>query len=436
MPLPPEFRVTETDGTLRIAWSNRDVAKDGCVAAFMILFWLIWTPTTLFCTAALVVLIVRFPLDAWAVCNGCFFSVWLIFGWTGVLLVPYSLLGRRWTEMIEVSCEAITHTQTGWLAPKPKVYPLGNVAEFALGWFRNGPGGVSDHVSQVGLYVSCNGEWTRTSRMLGYWLNPELKEQVFLEIKRFVTANDIPLKTREWGDPPTRATDSAESQVQASAPEDVARLAAEEGPKPPQTPLPPTFRVTETAGTLRVEWGYAAIHKNGCTYPLLTMAWLFWAFCTFWATGQLIDTVIHFGAGETICFLAFWLFFGWFGTLWPLYEHFSRYWVESVTVTRDSLTHARIGRFAPKPRAYPLEQVDRIAFGWDRARPEGGEEITTAIHIFWKDGKRSSGIGKWVRDDHLFGIFQHIQRFLASNDVPVRTPVWGEREPWLKYWHT
>src|SRR5687768_11180590 len=116
MQLPPEFRVSEANGTLRIAWNNREVAKDGCGTAFLFIFWLIWTPLTLTGTAWVMISLFGPPFELGICCvlSPCGSIVGFL-AWYAVFAIPHALMRRRWDEAIEVSPAAITHSRTGWV---------------------------------------------------------------------------------------------------------------------------------------------------------------------------------------------------------------------------------------------------------------------------------------------------------------------------------
>jgi hypothetical protein len=105
---------TQDGATLRLEWHNRYVRKDNFTCCFFVCFWIIWAPVTLY--VAYLILTDTGPL--------CFLLIWSVFGWLGTLLIPYTLWGRSWSEWIEVSAQTVSHGHEGFLAPKPKTFPL------------------------------------------------------------------------------------------------------------------------------------------------------------------------------------------------------------------------------------------------------------------------------------------------------------------------
>jgi hypothetical protein len=429
MPLLPEFHVTESDGTLRIAWNNRDMAKDGCVTTFLILFWLTWTPITLFVTAWAMVSLFSPPFNIGVYCilSPCG-SLFGFVAWYGVLVIPYKLMGRRWGEAIEISPAAITHTRTGWLAPKPRVYPLHRVSDFALGWYQNGPG-VSDHVSQVGLYVNWKDNWGgREPHPVGGWLSPELNEQVFEVVRRFVADGGITLNTTVWGESPA---------------ERKARLIREtRSAETPVVPLPPEFRVTEADGTLRIEWDNRRVAKHdtsrviGFATLFLSSGAVLWTYLfvteLIGARGEQSESMDIVGLvfGVVIGIPAWWAF-----ALITAYQRLSGKWVECVEVGRDAVTRSRTGWLAPKPAVYPLAKVEKVALAWyvtDEARTDSSE--TVSLWIVWAgtDGRSRSELTWWLSDPLKHQFFLTIRDFAVRNDIPLAFDEWGTRPEWAQ----
>jgi hypothetical protein len=203
--------------------------------------------------------------------------------------------------------------------------------------------------------------------------------------------------------------------------------------------IPPELRVTGEDGRLRVEWDNRAIEKDGCIVPFFGLIWFMWAPSTLWMTCHWVVTVFDKGRDAdpgTVCVMPVAMLVGWFITLWIPRVLLSRNWLESVEVTSQAITHTRKGRLAPAPEVYPLAQVDTVAFGWDRDKPDKhptDDFKNAAIYIVLKDRRRSSGIAEWLQAKQKYHLFQLIQRYLAANESAVKTVVWGEPEPWVKW---
>ncbi|MCI0463295.1 MAG: hypothetical protein L0Z62_40630 [Gemmataceae bacterium] len=183
---PYQLQATEGNRTLRLAWDNRSAPKDNVTLGCLILFWLVWVPATVFGTAIL--------LNEADIC----LAVWCLAAWFGVCIIPYTWLGRRWSEWIEVSPTTITHGCQRLLAPKPRTYPLRPGVEPGFGWFED------EGTVTLGLaWRSPSG--VRHRVLLGYWLAPRIKEQLFLAVSAFVGAHKIPLELKRYGDAPITA---------------------------------------------------------------------------------------------------------------------------------------------------------------------------------------------------------------------------------------
>lgn len=173
------FQRTESPLELRLAWNNRRVRRDRFMGWFLVLFWIVWAPATVFAT--------------WMIFHSgspIFFSIWCIFGWLGTLLIPYTFVQRTWTEWVSLSAERLELGAEGWLAGKPKEIPLDRITAITLG--------CKDDESVPTLNLICRGKrHFESRRMIGYWLHPELKEQLFVELRTFAARNRLNLAFRK-----------------------------------------------------------------------------------------------------------------------------------------------------------------------------------------------------------------------------------------------
>jgi hypothetical protein len=171
------------EGALRLTWDYRTAATDVPLFCILLVFWLIWAPATLFVTC-LLSYVVFFDFHFG---KAAFFAVWLLFGWLGTLAIPLTLLQRFFfAETIEISKDEITYRCKGFLASKPKTYPVGTICEIGLGRYGD--------ETMVTLNVVCGDRFSifgRKRHMIGYWLAPKLRRQVFKSIKTFVEAHKI-----------------------------------------------------------------------------------------------------------------------------------------------------------------------------------------------------------------------------------------------------
>jgi hypothetical protein len=172
------FQETEDGSTLRLEWDNRQVRKDGCTLCFFVVFWIIWAPVTVFVTGL-------FLVDAgprW------FFAFWLIFGWLGTLGIPYAVLGRFWKEWIEISEHAFRHGRQGFLAPRPKSFPLDTILCVFYGHCDE------ETFAALTIFRVPGRLGVANRHQFGCWLAPDLKKQIFDRIEAFVQQNGLVLQ--------------------------------------------------------------------------------------------------------------------------------------------------------------------------------------------------------------------------------------------------
>ena len=188
-PQPTGVRFEESADGLRIEWDNRRVRQDWFTFWFMVLFWLIWCPVTLFVTA---VLVVPIPEDIQK--PVLFLLVWLVFGWTGTIGIPLALLDRRSMEWIEIGQSGIGIGKRSALRKNLRRLVWDQIDEIALGRYNDG----SDHESMVTVNVFLKrGRFGQRSRLIpGYWLANDLKESIFRRMRLFIEAGGLPTKVR------------------------------------------------------------------------------------------------------------------------------------------------------------------------------------------------------------------------------------------------
>jgi hypothetical protein len=173
------FQETEDGSSLRLEWDNRQVRKDGCTFFFLLVFWIIWAPATVFVTG---LLLVDDGGGRW------FFAIWLVFGWLGTLGIPYTFLGRSWREWIEISAHTVCHGHEGFLAPRRKSFPLDTILCIFFGH-------VGDETPVTLSVFRVPGRLgLRNQHLFGYWLAPELKKQMFDRIEAFVRDKELSLR--------------------------------------------------------------------------------------------------------------------------------------------------------------------------------------------------------------------------------------------------
>ncbi len=183
--LPP-IEMTETGGTLRLAWDNRRARTNRVLFWFLVLFWVIWAPATVFLT------FYKFPSDA-----PVLFSIWSVFAWLGTLGIPLFVLRRYSSEWLDLSASEIRYGSTGFLSRKPKAIPLTDVEELRFGCY-NGGGEDAGFGDTLSILLKGSNLFRQRQYMVGYWLAQDLKERIFMLVQEFVLKNQIPLKTVDY----------------------------------------------------------------------------------------------------------------------------------------------------------------------------------------------------------------------------------------------
>ena len=177
-----QIRRIESPSELRVEWVNTEVRQDRFLFWFLVVFWLVWAPVTIWAT----IMFLRggLPLG---------FLIWAIGGWAVTLLMPYALLHRYWREWVKITPQSLMHGHEGLLAPKPKEIPLSAISDITIGQSYD----IFDQSSResiVSLNVNfMNSRNRKVRRILGYWLHPTLKEEVFRDLQEFATKHGLSL---------------------------------------------------------------------------------------------------------------------------------------------------------------------------------------------------------------------------------------------------
>ena len=88
---------------LIVEWDNREIPRSCFLTIFTLGFWIVWTPVTLFLTYLL------FSGEGPAI----FLSIWLIFGYLGVIGIPMTWMLRWAVERIELDGKTYRHYHVG-----------------------------------------------------------------------------------------------------------------------------------------------------------------------------------------------------------------------------------------------------------------------------------------------------------------------------------
>jgi len=186
MTIAPQIDKQSSAGHLRLEWDNRQMPKDRFAFCFMIFFWMLWAPLTCWATTMI------FTSD-----GPVFFCIWCLFGWTGTILIPLTLVRRRWREWIELDAEAITWGAQGLWAPKSKSLPLQAVEEVGFG--RVSDDHEREFTESLTIYEKPGQRRFRCRHMLAYWLRKPYKQQIFEALRRHAESTGIPIAFKTYG---------------------------------------------------------------------------------------------------------------------------------------------------------------------------------------------------------------------------------------------
>jgi hypothetical protein len=184
--------VREQNGILRLAWDNRRVRKDNFILGFVFLL-------PIFCAALAVTAAYAILRPEGFEGDRIAFVICCCLGLVGAFLIPLIvIIPRTWSESIQISSFAVTYGSSGFLAPKPRRYPMRAIIEIGCGRCHRTGGEQPEFNITLNIWLLSETLALPKRRMFGYWLAPELKVQVFETIEEFVARNQIPLKLTRY----------------------------------------------------------------------------------------------------------------------------------------------------------------------------------------------------------------------------------------------
>jgi hypothetical protein len=384
--------VREQNGILRMAWDNRRVRKNNFVLWVFVIFWAIWAPVTLVMTCAIF-------LPGADESFRVFAAIWCIFGWLGTLGIPLSIVRRTWSEWIEISPEAISYGCIGFLARKPKTFPMDTIIELGCGHY-----GGQEPESMMTLNMIRSGGifGSRRRHIFGYWLASELVVQVFETIEQFVTRSEIPLKMTRY------------SPIYGKAPS-VPEVSA--SPVPPRATVEPAgVQVSEDDKRLRVESDNRRLRKHKGLLVFLIAFWIPWAPASVLVTCAIFHPPIRI---VSVVFFTTFSVLAWAVTLGIPYFILQRYWIERIEISRETFTHVRTGFLAGKPKVFPLDGI--YEFGFSAKNPT----ISLIISYGRPNRRRRYSFGDWLVPEVKQQIFQALEDFAARKQIPLHVVKYG-----------
>lgn len=148
----------------------------------LVLFWVIWTPVTAVVTIAFV--------WSW----NPFLGFWLVFGYLGVLGIPYALLCRNASHVLIASAEGLEVITRPALTGRRYVIPREKFIGLHLGQYGE--------ESVRTLNLLWEGRIGQRRFMLAPFVSPEEKEAIAAEVRSFLAAHGFPAEDP----PPERVT--------------------------------------------------------------------------------------------------------------------------------------------------------------------------------------------------------------------------------------
>lgn len=163
------FNITKTDSTLTIEWSNREIPKSVFLTIFIVVFWIIWTPATLFVTCLLLS-----GDGPWL-----FFVIWLLFGYLGMLGIPIWWTIRWARESVEFDEQSYRHHLIGYPKWFQRDWKMEQVTSIHYGHY-------DDEESTPTLNVIKG----KSRDIIAWWASPDTTYELFLVIKEHLESRD------------------------------------------------------------------------------------------------------------------------------------------------------------------------------------------------------------------------------------------------------
>lgn len=144
---------------------------------FLVVFWLIWAPATLFVTGLLLT-------------EGgpkVFLAFWLLFGWAGTLMIPVTLFTRKRKQRLAVEADRLLVYGTQPFSRRPQEIRREHLEAFTLERYDE------ESVVTLNLFLS---RWPKRI-MLGAMVHPDGKVSLFPQIAAFLREHGFVFEKRE-----------------------------------------------------------------------------------------------------------------------------------------------------------------------------------------------------------------------------------------------
>ena len=148
---------------------QKEYKKDKVLIIVYIIFWILWTPVTLF---VLALVFTEFNL---------FYCIWLIFGFFAVIGIPYSLLTMNKSEKVIVDNDNVIFINTEPF-PKNKItIPKNQIKQFSLEFYDD------ESIKTINVFNFEN----KRKVTLAMPLNLESKKKIIANLETFFISNNL-----------------------------------------------------------------------------------------------------------------------------------------------------------------------------------------------------------------------------------------------------
>ena len=166
---------------LSITIENSKQRHDKLYVGCLVVFWIIWTPLTCFVTF---LAITHFH---W------FFVLWLVFGYLGVIGIPWTIIQSHKPQTLEASEDALIIRGTGVLFKNVIHIPREKLITLHIGHYEDG----NDTESVVTLNLfSGQSPWTQRV-MISPLAHPSEKRHIFHQLELFLSANGFQFEVKD-----------------------------------------------------------------------------------------------------------------------------------------------------------------------------------------------------------------------------------------------
>ncbi|MCA9076790.1 MAG: hypothetical protein KDA93_17320 [Planctomycetaceae bacterium] len=176
---------SENSERLVIEWDNRKTPKQGCLSLVLPVFWCCWTGATLYGTW----LAATDDSPKWTVFD--WISLLMIgAAWLGVIGIAFTWILRYSVERIEIGPDEYHHhfVKYPWFAPIR--WTTSEISSVEVGHQFNNIGEI-EAVSTLNVFAGSKRD------MVAYWVDEELKRDIFCQIRDHLHSLGLPIDCRD-----------------------------------------------------------------------------------------------------------------------------------------------------------------------------------------------------------------------------------------------